>query len=323
MRIVEKLQTLIIIAAVGIGLSVGQIPAALHYAQWIILPSLLMMMYGLFLTIPLKQLMQAFTNLRFLSISVIINFIWTPLLAWGLGALFLAEHPALWMGYIMLMVTPCTDWYLVFTSIAKGNLPLSTSILPVNLLLQLLLLPAYLLLFSGTTGTFSLASLSESVLLVLALPFALAVFTRTLLRKKPAWLEQTITPLFAKSQLWFLSLAVAAMFASQGLQLLARMETICILLLPVLLFFAINYIVGGIASKRLGFTYEDSASLRLTIIARNSPVALAIAVTAFPDEPLVSLALVVGPLIELPVLTLISQLLLLGKRKSAGHTEAG
>jgi hypothetical protein len=30
----------------------------------------------------------------------------------------------------MLMVTPCTDWYLIFTGIAKGNVALSTAILP-------------------------------------------------------------------------------------------------------------------------------------------------------------------------------------------------
>jgi ACR3 family arsenite efflux pump ArsB len=42
---------------------------------------------------------------------------------------------ALWVGFLMLMVTPCTDWYLVFTAVAKGNLALSTALLPVPLVL--------------------------------------------------------------------------------------------------------------------------------------------------------------------------------------------
>ena len=41
-------------------------------------------------------------------------------------------------------------------------------------------------------------------------------------------------------------------------------------------------------------SYKDTVSLSLTTLARNSPVALAIAVTAFPDEPLIALALVIG-----------------------------
>ena len=56
--------------------------------------------------------------------------------------------------------------------------------------------------------------------------------------------------------------------------------------------------------------YEDSVALNLTTLARNSPIALAIAVATFPDRPLISLALIIGPLIELPVLFLIAKILL-------------
>ena len=68
-------------------------------------------------------------------------------------------------------------------------------------------------------------------------------------------------------------------------------------------------------------SYKDTVSLSLTTLARNSPVALAIAVTAFPDEPLIALALVIGPLIELPVLACVSQVLLLIKKNGNMHNK--
>ena len=68
-------------------------------------------------------------------------------------------------------------------------------------------------------------------------------------------------------------------------------------------------------------SYKDTVSLSLTTLARNSPVALAIAVTAFPDEPLIALALVIGPLIELPVLACVSQVLLLIKKNGNTHNK--
>ncbi|EJF10781.1 arsenite export protein [Pontibacter sp. BAB1700] len=34
---------------------------------------------------------------------------WTPLLAYLLGYVFLSHQHALWIGFVMLMVTPCTD----------------------------------------------------------------------------------------------------------------------------------------------------------------------------------------------------------------------
>ncbi|MBU5349845.1 arsenic resistance protein [Paenibacillus lautus] len=314
MGLIEKFQTLIIMGAVAIGLAVGQLQFAAEYAEYTIVPFLLLMLYGLFLTIPLRQLREAFKNIRFLGASTLINFIWTPLLAWGLGAVFLSDHPALWIGFIMLMVTPCTDWYLVFTSIAKGNVPLGASVLPINLILQVLLLPLYLLLFSGTIETISMAALIESVLLVLVVPFTLAHLTRFILRTRKEVLEHKVMPFFGRAQIVFLSLAIVAMFASQGSYLLNNMDMVYILIVPILIYFTMNYMLGSAVGRMLRFTYEDSASLHLTIIARNSPVALAIAVTAFPDQPVIALALVIGPLIELPVLAAVSQLLLVTRR---------
>ncbi|QQK75578.1 arsenic resistance protein [Salicibibacter cibarius] len=317
MGTLEKLQTFIILIAVGLGLSLGQIPIAEQYAALFVTPFLLLMLYGIFLGIPLHQIKSAFRNLTFLTANTIVNFIWTPLLAWGLGALFLADHPALWIGFIMLMVTPCTDWYLVFTGIAKGNVPLSTSVLPINLILQLLLLPVYLFIFAGTMEMVDVTTIVESVILVLTVPFVAACLTRYLLKNKKAF-QKTWVPFFANGQIIFLSLAIMAMFASQGSYLFNNLELLFLLLIPILLFFIINYGIGRGISRILTFTYADAASFQLTIIARNSPISLAIALTAFPNEPLVALALVIGPLIELPLLAVISQLLLKRPPAKAG-----
>ncbi len=315
MGILDKLQTFIILFAVGLGLLLGQVDIIEQYAETLVIPFLLLMLYGLFLTIPLQQLKKAFSNIKFLGSSTLINFIWTPVLAWSLGAIFLSDYPALWIGFIMLMVTPCTDWYLAFTRIAKGNVALSTSVLPINLILQVVLLPIYLLLFAGTIETIPISTLLESVLIVLFIPFALAHLTRFLLNKKSV-LNNKIIPFFANAQIFFLSLAIMAMFASQGSYLFGNLAVIYILIIPILLFFVISYVVGHLVGKFLKFSYEDSVSLNMAIIARNSPVSLAIAVTAFPDQPLIALALVIGPLIELPVLAIVSQILLLTRKKN-------
>ena len=83
----------------------------------------------------------------------------------------------------MLMVTPCTDWYLIFTEIAKGNVALSTAILPVNLILQVLLLPIYLFLFAGVMKTVAISVLVESIVIVIVLPFILAHATKFIMNK--------------------------------------------------------------------------------------------------------------------------------------------
>ncbi|MFP8783141.1 arsenic resistance protein [Planococcus plakortidis] len=320
MNIVEKFQTIIILTAVGIGLLMGQVHFYEQYAESFIVPFLLLMLYGLFLITPLQHLKDAFKNRNFFTVSMLTNFVWTPLVAWGLGAIFLADHPALWIGFIMLMVTPCTDGYLMFTAIAKGNVPLSMSVLPINLILQVVLLPVYLFIFAGTIEPIPLLTLTESIILVLIIPFVLAHLTRYALRKRKAFLNEKLVPFFATAQIFFLSLAIMAMFASQGKYLLTNLEVISTLLLPVLLFFVVNFILAQTVGKALKFSYEDTVSLSLTTIARNSPVSLAIAVVAFPYQPLIALALVIGPLIELPILALVSQLLLSTRRGNIGES---
>ncbi|ARK32325.1 arsenic resistance protein [Halalkalibacter krulwichiae] len=309
MNLVEKWYTVIILLAVVIGIGIGQVEWIPANAESLIVPLLIAMLYLTFLQIPVEDVRKAFKNVRFTFTTVVINFVWAPLLAWLLAMLFLGDHPALYIGFIMLMVTPCTDWYLIFTGMAKGNIALSTAILPLNLLLQVLLLPVYLLVFGGATGVIELSFLVESVLLVLGLPFLLAFLTKALLKGKQPLREKWL----AKISVWpifLLSFAIMAMFASQGQLLLEHLDYMWLITIPILLFFVINFLVSQKVGRLLAFSQSDRVSLSLTTLARNSPIALAIAMTAFPDEPLLALTLVVGPLLELPILAVVTQLLL-------------
>ena len=323
MNSIEKYQSFFILASVVSGLILGQISIIQSYASFLIVPFLMVMLYGIFLQVPLNQLKNSFKNWKFAGVSGIINFMFNPLLAFVLGFFFLKDSPALWIGFIMLMVTPCTDWYLLFTGIARGNVPLSASILPMNLVLQLVLLPVYLLIFAGTIKTIDSSLLIDNVLFVLFIPFFMSMFSKVAVPKIRGeyWLEEKIFPKLDHVQFISLNLAIVSMFASQGEQLVQNPLILLKLLTPILLFFTIVFIVGQTTGRYLGFSYRDTASLNLTTLARNSPLVLAIALTAFPGEPLISLTLVIGPLIELPVLGLISHALLRIRNRWVGEED--
>ena len=77
--------------------------------------------------------------------------------------------------------------------------------------------------------------------------------------------------------------------------------------IPLIIFFGVNVIIDLLVSEKISFTYFEYASLTMTTLARNSPLALAIAINSFPGHELISIALVIGPLIELPVLYIVSR----------------
>ncbi len=312
MNILEKFQSPILLISIIIGLILGQITIIKDNTGNLIVPFLFLMLFGVFGSISLNKFKESFLNLKFTKISLLMNFIWTPLFAYFLGAILLNQHIDIWIGFIMLMVTPCTDWYLIFTDIAKGDVHLSASILPLNLILQLILLPIYILLFFGVNGSFNIGILFESIVIIVILPFILAQTSKYILNKKKNFenFKNKFFNFFETTQIIFLALAIFCMFASNGYLLITNLWVILILIIPIGLFFITNFIISIIISKKIHFTYKEYASLTMTTLARNSPISLAIAVTAFSNQPLVSLALVIGPLIELPVLTIVSQILL-------------
>lgn len=308
MNNINKYQTWIILFAVVLGLLLGQYEPGVQYAGQMIVPLLMMMLFGLFLGLNLSEFRSSFLNIRFSATQLVFNFVWTPVFAYLLGMCFLSQNLPIWIGFVLLMVTPCTDWYLLFTGIAKGNVTLSTTALPVNLILQVILLPVYLMIFFGESGNIEFEPLVESIVLVLFVPFFMAVLLKR-------WLSNTgktrsLTNFFEKAQLAFLALAVTAMFAAEGKNLTDNPQVILVLLLPILVFFATTFLLTQVAGRLLKFDYADRVSLTLNTMARNSPIALAIAVAAFPEQPLIALSLIIAPLIELPILALTTQVLL-------------
>lgn len=308
MNLIGKLQPVIIITAALLGLLLGALTPLGSVSSGLIEVFLMMLLYILFLSIDLRQIKKSFTNVRFTLTAVVINFVFTPLFGYLLGKLFFPDELDIRIGLLMLLVTPCTDWYLVFTGLSKGNVELSMSILPLNLILQIVLLPVYLLVLIGSEVTMDVVSLLGSVAKVLVIPFVLAYITK-LFTKNSENFKSFLSDHGDDLQLLFLCLAVLVMFASEGRSLIENPMLLVRMFVPLLIFFVVLFFVAHLAGRVMKFSRRDIVSLNFTTLARNSPLSLAIAVATFPDRSLISLALVIGPLIELPVLSVISGIL--------------
>lgn len=308
MNLIGKLQPVIIITAALLGLLLGAVTPFGSVSSSLIEVFLMLLLYILFLSIDLKQIKKSFTNVRFTLSAVIINFVFTPLFGYLLGKIFFPGSLDIRIGLLMLLVTPCTDWYLVFTGLSKGNVELGMSILPLNLILQIVLLPVYLLVLIGSEVTMDVASLISSVAMVLVIPFVLAYITKAITKNSEKF-KVILSEQGDNLQLLFLCLAVVVMFASEGKNLLDNPLLLAQMFIPLLIFFAVLFFVAQLVGRLQKFPKKDIVALNMTTLARNSPLSLAIAVVTFPEQPLISLALVIGPLIELPVLSVISGIL--------------
>jgi ACR3 family arsenite efflux pump ArsB len=300
----ERLEPALLLSAVAGGLAVARAaPQAGALAERILTPALMLLLTAVFYRVPLQRLRAALGHGRYFAAALALNFVLTPLLAYGLGWLFLQDERALWLGLILVLVTPCTDWYLVFTALARGDVALNLALLPWNLLLQLALLPLYLWVFTRALIPLELSAVARSFLLYIVVPFALAQAARRLASGPVAERSSVVTQYAA------LTLLIVALFAHQGGVLFSQPRVVLWLAPPLALFFFLMAMVALAAGRAANLSAPSRAALACTAVARNSPLTLSLALVLFPAYPQVALVQVVEPLLELPFLVLLATLL--------------
>lgn len=308
MDLLDKSEPILIFGSILLGLILNNVSFLQQISPSLITIFLALMLFALFLDTPFSDIKNSFSNIKFTSISLLINFIWTPIFGYFIGNLFLNGNVDLFIGFVMLILTPCTDWYLIFTKMSKGNVALSLSILPINLIIQLVLLPIYLLIFFSSSNSIELIDLINSVITFIVIPFIASIIVKYIFKNKP--IKDKITSVFSNLQSIFLCIAIFGLFNTEATSLFNNLDSIGLLFIPIIIFFIVNFCVDYIVARKNKFSYENYASLTLTTLARNSPLALAIAIRSFPHNELIAIALVIGPLIELPVLYIVSRILL-------------
>ncbi len=145
----ERYQVLIYLTAIAAGLLVGwYVPEIAGPCEVLLWPTLGLLLLATFTQVPLTHVRDAFRDRDFMAAVLIGNFIAIPLLVAGLIS-FLPNDPALRLGVLLVLLVPCTDWFITFTHLGRGDTGRAIAVTPVNLIVQLLMLPFYLWLFLG------------------------------------------------------------------------------------------------------------------------------------------------------------------------------
>lgn len=245
----------ILMGAIVAGLSLNRwladgIPA-LH---WVVEIGVFVVILAVMLPVKVADVARAFRKVKPTVLALAINFLFTPAFAWAVGWVFLRPHPDLWAGVILYTLTPCIGWYLIFIDLAEGDLPWGIALLPLNITLQVILLPAYLYLLVGRIVPVELAVLARSAVLFLILPFALSALLQrwVIARRGREFFLGPVKRRAGQVKLWALVLVIVAMFASQRALGMVDLSLVLLIIAVITLFFVALFALGAGVHRRAG-----------------------------------------------------------------------
>lgn len=296
----EQNQIPIYFATVLLAAVVGLLaPSMAQGLGTLVTPAIAVLMYAMFLQIPFLHLRQGLGNKRFMVALLLANFILIPLLVWTLTR-GLVEHPAILIGALLVLLTPCIDYVVVFTHIGKGDSRLMLAATPVLLLLQLLLLPVYLgvMLDAQSQVVVAVGPFVEAFLLLIVVPMILAVLTTSLSRRS------TVISAWNDAWAWLPVPAMAlVLMVVIGSQITAVVRDIGLLapVIPVYIgFLLLAPVMGALAARLFKLPSITARAVTFSASTRNSLVVLPLAL-ALPEDirGLAAAAVIMQTLVEL------------------------
>jgi ACR3 family arsenite transporter len=275
---------------------------------------LLWMMYPVLAKVRYETIGAHIAERKLLGTSLFINWVLGPVVMFALAWAFLPDLPAYRNGLVLIGLARCIAMVLIWNSLACGSGELAAVLVALNSVFQILTYSVlgwlFLTIVPGWFGAetaivhVSMWTIAKSVLIFLGVPLLAGYVTRRTLvaRRGEVWYTESFMPRFAPTALIGLLYTIVLMFAMQGDRILDLPLDVLRIALPLAVYFGVMFGLTFMLSKRLGFSYEETASLSFTAAGNNFELAIAVAVATFGIASGEALAAVVGPLIEVPAL---------------------
>ena len=295
------------------GLAAGLEKATLAQVSIPIAVLLWGMILPMMLQMDFSQMVQLVKRPQPVLWTSFVNYAIQPFTMYGLGLLFFKfvfnlpqdKLDEYLIGCVLLGAAPCTAMVFVWSTLMHGDSAYTLTQVGFNdLILLFTYAPTVKLLSGGTSIVMPWDTLLYSVAFFILIPLILGVSIRYLFVRqgKLEWMNQHVLPIMDQCSMWFLVLMVVLLFIGQAETMGSHWLDILIISVPLIIQTVLVWAIALFGSYVFGFPYVVAGPSSLIACSNFFEMAVAIAVALYGAGSGVTLATVVGVLIEVPVM---------------------